>query len=138
MVFCTPSVVAGLFLAVLYCFIKCHHNLFSFVNHFKYLFPVEGPISGVPYTIRFVIDEQGLNDAIGLELVTVKTNKEGEDSIGAIRPFKVVNREGNLYTFECDIQSAHAGSFKAAVRMFPKNDKLPHRQDFAYVKWLEY
>ncbi len=100
--------------------------------------PVEGPVSGVPYILRFVIDEQGLNDAIGLELVTVKTNKDGEDSIGAIRPFKVVKVEGNLYTFECDIQSAHAGSYKAAVRMFPKNDKLPHRQDFAYVKWLEY
>ena len=100
--------------------------------------PVEGPVSGVPYTLRFVIDEQGLNDAIGLELVTVKTNKDGEDSIGAIRPFKVVKVEGNLYTFECDLQTAHAGSYKAAVRMFPKNDKLPHRQDFAYVKWLEY
>ena len=100
--------------------------------------PVEGPVSGVPYILRFVIDEQGLNDAIGLELVTVKTNKDGEDSIGAIRPFKVVKVEGNLYTFECDLQSAHAGSYKAAVRMFPKNDKLPHRQDFAYVKWLEY
>ena len=36
------------------------------------------------------------------------------------------------------LQTAHAGSYKAAVRMFPKNDKLPHRQDFAYVKWLEY
>ena len=100
--------------------------------------PVEGPVSGVPYILRFVIDEQGLNDAIGLELVTVKTNKDGEDSIGAIRPFKVVKVEGNLYTFECDLQTAHAGSYKAAVRMFPKNDKLPHRQDFAYVKWLEY
>ena len=100
--------------------------------------PVEGPVSGLPYTLRFVIDEQGLNDAIGLELVTVKTNKDGEDSIGAIRPFKVVKVEGNLYTFECDLQTAHAGSYKAAVRMFPKNDKLPHRQDFAYVKWLEY
>ena len=100
--------------------------------------PVEGPVSGLPYTLRFGIDEQGLNDAIGLELVTVKTNKDGEDSIGAIRPFKVVKVEGNLYTFECDLQTAHAGSYKAAVRMFPKNDKLPHRQDFAYVKWLEY
>ena len=100
--------------------------------------PVEGPVSGVPYILRFVIDEQGLNDAIGLELVTVKTNKDGEDSIGAIRPFKVVKVEGYLYTFECDLQTAHAGSYKAAVRMFPKNDKLPHRQDFAYVKWLEY
>jgi starch phosphorylase len=21
--------------------------------------------------------------------------------------------------------------------MYPKNDKLPHRQDFCYVRWLE-
>ena len=100
--------------------------------------PVEGPVSGVPYTLTFVIDEQGLDDAIGLELVSVKTNKNGDECIGAIRPFEVVKKEGNLYTFQCKFLSAHAGSFKAAVRMYPKNDKLPHRQDFAYVKWLEY
>ena len=100
--------------------------------------PDDGPVSAIPYTIRFVVDEQGLDDAIGLELVTVKTTKDGEERIGAIRQFEVVKKEGNLYTFEVKFQSAHAGSFKAAVRMFPKNDKLPHRQDFAYVKWLEY
>ncbi|MCR4852214.1 MAG: alpha-glucan family phosphorylase [Prevotella sp.] len=100
--------------------------------------PEEGPVSGVPYTLRFVVDEQGLDDAIGLELVTVKNTKDGEERIGAIRPFEVVKKEGNLYTFEAKLQSSHAGSFKAAVRMFPKNDKLPHRQDFAYVKWFEY
>ena len=100
--------------------------------------PAEGPISGVPYTLTFVVDEQGLDDAIGLELVTIKQNKDGEERIGAIRPFEVIKKEGNLYTFQCKFQSAHAGSFKAAVRMYPKNDKLPHRQDFAYVKWLEY
>ena len=100
--------------------------------------PVEGPISGVPYTLTFVIDEQGLDDAIGLELVSIKIDKNGEERIGAIRPFEVIKKEGNLYTFQCKFLSAHAGSFKAAVRMYPKNDKLPHRQDFAYVKWLEY
>jgi starch phosphorylase len=23
------------------------------------------------------------------------------------------------------------------VRMYPKNNNLPHRQDFCYVRWLE-
>ena len=100
--------------------------------------PVEGPTSGKSYKLKFVIDEQGLDDAIGLELVTVKQDKNGNDCIGNVRQFEVVNHEGNLYTFELNVQSAHAGTFKAAVRMYPKNDKLPHRQDFAYVKWFEY
>ena len=84
-----------------------------------------------------MIDEQGLNDAIGLELVTLKNDKNGEECIGSVRPFKVTGQSGNLYTFECEFYSAHAGTYKAAVRMFPKNENLPHRQDFAYVRWLE-
>jgi starch phosphorylase len=52
-------------------------------------------------------------------------------------PFELLKVEGNLYTFECSFEINHAGSFKTAVRMFPKNNKLPHRQDFCYVKWLD-
>ena len=43
---------------------------------------------------------------------------------------------GNNFTFEAEIEPINAGSFKTGVRMYPKNDKLPHRQDFCYVKWL--
>lgn len=100
--------------------------------------PGDGPQSGVEYTFRMVIDEQGLDDAIGLEYVSVKTDPDGEDRINQIHPFRVVKKEGNLYTFEATFESANAGSYKTAVRMFPKNDRLPHRQDFAYVRWLEY
>ena len=87
-------------------------------------------------TIRFVIDEQGLDDAVGLEFVSVYTDKKGEEKIYKVRPFKMVAKEGNLYTFECNVEPDHAGSFKTAIRMYPKNDNLPHRQDFCYVKWL--
>lgn len=100
--------------------------------------PGDGSQSGVEYTFRMVIDEQGLDDAIGLEYVSVKTDPDGEDRINQIHPFRVVKKEGNLYTFEATFESANAGSYKTAVRMFPKNDRLPHRQDFAYVRWLEY
>ncbi|RRD01870.1 alpha-glucan family phosphorylase [Prevotella sp. OH937_COT-195] len=100
--------------------------------------PEEGPLSGMEYTFRIVIDEQGLDDAIGLEYVSVKTDSSGEDHINVIHPFSVVKKEGNLYTFEATFESDNAGSYKTAIRMFPKNEKLPHRQDFAYVRWLEY
>ena len=93
--------------------------------------------TGIEKKITYVIDEQGLNDAVGLELVTIKNEPEEEKSIHMVRPFEVTKREGNLFTFECKFEPDHAGSYKACVRMFPKNDKLPHRQDFSYVKWLD-
>ncbi len=98
--------------------------------------PETGLETGVPYTLRYVIDEQGLDDAIGLEFVVLTTDSKGDDCISRVIPFKLVSKEANLYTFEMTDEPDNAGSYKGAVRMFPKNDKLPHRQDFCYVRWL--
>ena len=99
--------------------------------------PAAGAETGRKYKIRYVINEQGLDDAIGLELVNIHTNKNGEEHVFSKVPLKVVSREGNNYVFEGLMDPDHSGIFKSAVRMFPKNDLLPHRQDFCYVKWLE-
>ena len=93
--------------------------------------------TGVPYKLRYVIDEQGLNDAVGLELVALKgTQSDGDHELYSVHPFKMVGHEGNLYTFEVDVEPAKAGAYRVCVRMFPKNENLPHRQDFCYIKWL--
>jgi len=92
--------------------------------------------TGEEKIITYTIDEAGLNDAVGLELVTIKNNPDKEITIHEVRPFKMVKQEGNLYTFELRFKADHAGAYKTCVRMFPKNENLPHRQDFAYVKWL--
>ena len=97
-----------------------------------------GAETGKSYKIQYVIDEQGLTDAVGLELVTLKNDQDTSDRrVMRVVPFELLKVEGNLYTFECSFEINHAGSFKTAVRMFPKNNKLPHRQDFCYVKWLD-
>ena len=97
-----------------------------------------GAETGKSYKIQYVIDEQGLTDAVGLELVMLKNDQDASDRrVMNVVPFELVKVEGNLYTFECSFEVNHAGSFKTAVRMFPKNNKLPHRQDFCYVKWLD-
>ena len=92
--------------------------------------------TGTEFTVKYVIDEQGLDDAVGLEFVVLKPDAKGEDRIASVHPFELVGREGNLYTFECDIEPDEAGTYKTAVRMYPKSDKLPHRQDFCYVRWI--
>ncbi|WP_317321465.1 alpha-glucan family phosphorylase [Leyella lascolaii] len=100
-------------------------------------FVVSGVETGKKYSMQYVIDEQGLNDAVGLEFVSVKTDLNGEERIFNVREFKMVGYEGNLYTFELEFEPDVAGSFKGCVRMFPKNEMLAHRQAFCYVKWLD-
>ena len=96
-----------------------------------------GAETGKKYTLRYVIDEQGLNDAVGLELISIKTDKNGEKHIFSKREFTMVGREGNNYTFEATFEPNVAGAFKSCVRMYPKNENLVYREDFCYVKWLD-
>ena len=92
--------------------------------------------SGKQYTITHVVDEKGLNDAIGIELVTIYTDADGKQHIYSIDSFEVVKKEGTLYTFQAKHELENAGSFKVCYRMYPKNADLPHRQDFCYVRWF--
>ena len=92
--------------------------------------------SGKEYTITVVVDEKGLNDAVGLELVTTYTTPEGKQHVYSVEPFSVIKKEGDLYTFQAKHSLSNAGSFKVAYRMFPKNQDLPHRQDFCYLLWF--
>ena len=94
--------------------------------------------TGKKYKLSYTIDEQGLNDAVGLELVILKPDTDTSDRrIYNVDEFKMVGHEGNNYKFELEVEPEHAGTFKTCVRMFPKNANLPHRQDFCYVKWLD-
>jgi starch phosphorylase len=92
--------------------------------------------SGREYTVSFVIDEKGLDDAIGLEVVTTYNTPDGKQHIYSVEPFNVIKRDGDLYTFQAKYSLSNAGSFKVAYRMYPKHAGLAHRQDLCYVRWL--
>jgi starch phosphorylase len=93
-------------------------------------------LTGQEYVLRYVINEQGLDDAVALEKVNVSTDENGEEHVFSIEPLKMVKKEGNNYTFEATHSPKQAGQYKSAISMYPKNALLPHRQDFCYVKWL--
>ena len=92
--------------------------------------------SGSEVKLTVVLDEKGLDDAVGVECVTISTDSEGKEHIHCIDTLELVKKENNVHTFECTRTVNNAGFFKVAYRMYPKNADLPHRQDFCYVRWF--
>ena len=92
--------------------------------------------SGKEYSITHVVDQKGLENAIGIEVVTLCKDAEGKERVYSVTPMEVVKREGNLYTYNVKFSFSNAGDFKVCYRMFPENVDLPHRQDFCYVRWF--
>ena len=93
-------------------------------------------VSGDDVKLTVVLDEKGLDDAVGVEIVTIETDIEGKEHIHTIDAMNLVKRENNIHTFEGTHEVNNSGTFKVAYRMYPKNVDLPHRQDFCYVRWF--
>ena len=98
---------------------------------------LHNPQVGEMYNINIAIDIDGLNDkGLGIELVATKLDKNNVDTLYDVDELKLVKTEGSKMFFSIDYQLNKAGSFKYGFRMFPKNEDLPHRQDFCYVRWI--
>ena len=52
-----------------------------------------------------------------------------------IRDRKHTKTDGSRVTYALDYVPGEAGTFDVALRIFPENPHLPHRMDFALVKW---
>lgn len=95
------------------------------------------PVVGEDYELKVEIDTNNPNEkGIGLELVITRLDKNNKDTLYDIEEMQIVKSEGSKLTFSVDYKLNLAGSFKYAFRMFPKNEDLPHRQDFCFVRWI--
>ena len=92
-------------------------------------------MAGQQYQVQVTIDTNGLNKDLGLENVIYK-HESGEEKLWNTVQFDVVKEEGSIVTFGLKSSLTDAGVFRFAYRLYPKNEALPHRQDFAYVRWI--
>ena len=93
------------------------------------------PLCGAASEATIKLDTAGLGKNVGVELVIYK-NENGEVKFEETVPFEVVAEEGDVLTFSLKQTIKDAGMFKYAFRVYPNNADLPHRQDFAYMKWI--
>jgi len=94
-------------------------------------------VMGHEYPIKVSIDLNGLNPAeVGVELVITENGEDEGPEIFDAWEFEPQGCEGNICTYAYKIKPDHPGSFNYSFRLFPKNENLPHRQDFKVIKWI--
>jgi starch phosphorylase len=86
---------------------------------------------------RVVIDRKDLLCDLGVECVVVDHDtKNKEPQFVESYEFDLVKTEGSLLYFESRKALSDPGIHQYGLRIYPKNPDLPHRMDFAYMRWI--
>ncbi len=93
------------------------------------------PHVGEEYEMTVVLDNKGLGNCLGVELVIANV-EEGNTEPYKTLEMKPVKTEGTKVTYKLRYLLNDSGVFRYSFRMFPQNPDLPHRQDLAYVRWF--
>lgn len=93
------------------------------------------PHVGEEYEMTVVIDNKGLGNCLGVELVIANVEEGNTEPYKTIE-MKPVQTDGTKVTYKLRYLLNDSGVFRYSFRMFPQNPDLPHRQDLAYVRWF--
>lgn len=72
------------------------------------------------------------HENVGVELIISKNSRE----LISRNEFNMVNLNDGIATYELEASIDRPGTFQYGVRVFPKNELLPHRQDFGMLYWI--
>ena len=92
---------------------------------------------GEKYRFAVTVDIANLRpEDIGVEMVLARQIVGGQ-SVNVTRTIQLEKTQvdGSLVTYALDYTPDAAGTFDVALRVYPSNPHLPHRMDFALVKW---
>lgn len=106
----------------------------------KTLLTLNQPFSiskGDNIVIDIVIDKKDISGDLGVDCVVVEydSDKKSDKFIDSFA-FQRVKTEGSKQYFRLDNITKNSGTYKCGFRVYPDNADLPHRMDFAYVRWI--
>ena len=75
---------------------------------------------------------------VGVDIVFTRDNPETHvTEFVQAEPFRLVKEDGARLYFELKRTAQEIGQLKTGFRVYPYNENLPHRMDFAYVRWIQ-
>ena len=94
-------------------------------------------VLGKEYTSEVVLDLGSLSpDDIGVELIMVELADDSELVIKHRQDFDLEHIEDKRATFRLNLIPNDPGVFDSGIRIYAKNQELPHRMDFNLVRWV--
>jgi len=117
--------------------VAAHWDSFQIVS-FNYDPKVFQPVVNDEYLMTLTIDRKDLKSMLGVDIVYTRENPETyKAEYIHSEPFKLVKEEGSMLYFELKRTAEELGRLKVGFRVYPYNEKLPHRMDFAYIRWIQ-
>jgi starch phosphorylase len=92
--------------------------------------------AGDTISATVVLDKHNLQGDLGLEMVQLRTDPTTNVDSIKVQAGELKKTEGTKLYFTTSIKAAQAGTFKYGLRIYPSHKDIPHRMDFAYVKWI--
>lgn len=86
--------------------------------------------------IKLTLDKGGLLTDIDVELVVAQRGDNGDICFITAKPLERVETSGTQETYVLREALDEPGQYLYSLRIVPKHALLPHRQDFAYVRWV--
>lgn len=89
------------------------------------------------YEAEITLDLGNLSpEHVGVELVIPDFKLEnGKEERTFSKEFEMVSQENGQAVYRVEVRPARSGVFNYGIRIYARHEDLPHRQDFALVKW---
>lgn len=82
------------------------------------------------------LDKGRLQAKLDVELVFAKPDENGQLHFVETEALDLSATEGTMEVYSIELMNKRPGHYKVALRILPRHDGLPHRMDFAYVRWV--
>lgn len=93
--------------------------------------------TGNRLNLEVVLNIGGLQpEDVGVELLFAVQDSKGKLHIQDRCEFEVAECREGTATYRAAVVPERTGMYQLATRIYAKNPKLPHRQDFGLVRWL--
>ena len=94
-------------------------------------------VSGENFKAEITLDLSNLNASeIGVEVLFGQKENDKVEKIIFTKQLVLKEFEKSIAKYVCNFEILKPGVFDYVFRIYPKNELLPHRQDFCLVKWV--
>jgi len=94
--------------------------------------------SGHDYTAEIALNVKNIpKENVGVEFIITHMGKHGEHEFVASEEFQLVSCKSGKCLYRASLVPEKAGSFFYGIRIYPKHPDLPHKQDFALLRWID-
>ena len=94
--------------------------------------------SGHDYKAEIALHVKNIpKENVGVEFIITRLGHGGEYKYVDREEFKIVSCKAGKCLYRATLVPERAGSFYYGIRIYPKHEDLPHRQDFYLLRWID-